>query len=411
MGVEVEKSSNLGKCIDQHNAVEKHVQIANMDVIYSQAQLTIIAAAGSDPYYGLPGVSTRPRRPAKRQKVSDIELVEMRMDEVRQLRSSFWAQRGWTFQEGYLSNRRLLFSDSQVSFACSKICCVESVRQSPRIRDGNSGLFQDIKQVLGMSTRNEDRVARMLEEYVARKMTYDTDILNACRGVLNSICLSHIHGTPLEMDASGKIHARLLWQLAPRKGQSDWTHIPSRRRAGFPSWSWTGWKNHIKFCAAYEMNEVFCTVEVLGVDAQWQSLKEYVDMEDTRREAVQDQPQHLRITAPYMPADFFTFSSFTYMTASLPYSDEENLYLSTHLDDSTGYKQLADVVALAMYYTRGEPRGGRWSDTKLVGLLFKPVGKVYHRVGLIEASYSDYATTMETPPWLLEPELRTLVVK
>jgi hypothetical protein len=48
-------------CIDQNDSKEKHRLISNMDRIYAGAELTIIAAAGSDPSYGLPGVSSTPR--------------------------------------------------------------------------------------------------------------------------------------------------------------------------------------------------------------------------------------------------------------------------------------------------------------------------------------------------------------
>ena len=48
-------------CIGQDNAAEKHATISNMDSIYRNACITIVAAAGSDSNYGLPGIS-RPRK-------------------------------------------------------------------------------------------------------------------------------------------------------------------------------------------------------------------------------------------------------------------------------------------------------------------------------------------------------------
>ena len=48
-------------CIDQKNKDQKHIQIANMDSIYSNATLTIIAAAGADPSFGLPGARLQRR--------------------------------------------------------------------------------------------------------------------------------------------------------------------------------------------------------------------------------------------------------------------------------------------------------------------------------------------------------------
>jgi hypothetical protein len=47
----------MERCIDQANPDDKHDQIGQMGRIYSEAQLTLIAAAGKDPTYGLAGVS------------------------------------------------------------------------------------------------------------------------------------------------------------------------------------------------------------------------------------------------------------------------------------------------------------------------------------------------------------------
>jgi hypothetical protein len=46
------------QCIKQDDALEELVQVSQMGDIYSTAQLTIIATAGGDPTYGLPGVSS-----------------------------------------------------------------------------------------------------------------------------------------------------------------------------------------------------------------------------------------------------------------------------------------------------------------------------------------------------------------
>ena len=44
-------------CIDQESSTERYKQIMQMDKIYAGAELTIIAAAGNDEEFGLPGVS------------------------------------------------------------------------------------------------------------------------------------------------------------------------------------------------------------------------------------------------------------------------------------------------------------------------------------------------------------------
>jgi hypothetical protein len=46
-------------CIPQEDNEERHLQIYQMDLVYSRAQATIISAAGNDPTFGLPGVEHR----------------------------------------------------------------------------------------------------------------------------------------------------------------------------------------------------------------------------------------------------------------------------------------------------------------------------------------------------------------
>lgn len=48
-------------CITQHDSVHKSSQVRQMDVIYSQAALTLVAAAGHNPHYGLSGVDEHMR--------------------------------------------------------------------------------------------------------------------------------------------------------------------------------------------------------------------------------------------------------------------------------------------------------------------------------------------------------------
>ncbi|KAI0538687.1 heterokaryon incompatibility protein-domain-containing protein [Xylaria digitata] len=85
-------------CIDQHDASKKHEQIMHMDSIYQYAALTIIAAAGTDEIYGLPGVSrTRPTRQWSF-KGDDFSITSTLPSPQRSIRESRWATRGWTYQ-------------------------------------------------------------------------------------------------------------------------------------------------------------------------------------------------------------------------------------------------------------------------------------------------------------------------
>lgn len=114
-------------CIDQDDANEKHNQIVQMDKIYSEASLTIIAAAGDGADYGLPGVSIRPRSPLPQVQLHGLALRSTTTYPHDLVESSKWASRGWTFQEALLSKRHLYFTEEQVFFKCPCFFSCESV--------------------------------------------------------------------------------------------------------------------------------------------------------------------------------------------------------------------------------------------------------------------------------------------
>lgn len=58
------------------------------------ADLTIVAAAGNDPNYGLPGVGRRTRQQQKSLDLGIATLVEI-FDDRADIRKSAWALRAW----------------------------------------------------------------------------------------------------------------------------------------------------------------------------------------------------------------------------------------------------------------------------------------------------------------------------
>ena len=83
------------QCIDQSNYEDKHAQISQMDVIYSDASLVIIAAAGNDPTYGLPGVGSQARTPQQSIKLRNCTLLQTFPEVHHELKVSAWIKRGW----------------------------------------------------------------------------------------------------------------------------------------------------------------------------------------------------------------------------------------------------------------------------------------------------------------------------
>lgn len=221
--------------------------IKQMDQIYSNASLTIIDASGVDTQSGIPGVSSFARRLQKFVRIRNTVLLEMSAG-PHELYSSKWATRGWTYQELYLSTRRLIFTPSQVLFLCNSTLNVESIYHLLQPdRPGGLTVTQRLKHLIpGFGTVDamqlEPRLPFQVQEYSQRELTYPSDSLNAFLGVLNS------HAPTPGRPTSPFLH--IAWGLIVRKKLRkhpclvylNWYHeAPAVRRPELPSWTWAGW--------------------------------------------------------------------------------------------------------------------------------------------------------------------------
>jgi hypothetical protein len=252
-------------CIDQENEEEKADQCGKMDVIYQNAELTIIAAIGKDPTYGLPGVSLRKRKAQHLTTCSKIGkhfLISTQSWLKEVVHESQWKTRAWTYQEALLSRRRLVFAEEQMYFECYGMYCCESVHfplQTMHRKDmqGFKSVFCSKKLIgifpKGVGTTSIEIVQR-IEEYSELKLTNPSDILRGMLGIFNAFRRSrlgiyHCLGIPILPSIAQRAKPikgwtpsmgfffGLFWDLQER----------SERRNGFPSWSWTGWYGPVKW--------------------------------------------------------------------------------------------------------------------------------------------------------------------
>lgn len=260
-------------CIAQDNPIEKHNQITQMNSIYESAELTIVAAAGTDETYGLPGVGQRPRVPQKTARLTGVQVVSTMEDPQSSIRSSRWASRGWTFQEAVLSRCRLVFTDQQAYFECNAMSCYESIysrldslhlSDKRRFRDDiRGGIFgRDRRDNFGY--RGPDEMSRFLlfqqylsaiEDYSSRDLRFDADSLNAFQGIIQWYSklnepIQAIWGLPYPSKTK-KIarNSNFCWALAWRHSHGCWEDATSRRprrRQNFPSWTWAGWAGAVQ---------------------------------------------------------------------------------------------------------------------------------------------------------------------
>ncbi|KAH6866392.1 heterokaryon incompatibility protein-domain-containing protein [Alternaria rosae] len=175
-------------CIQQDNAADRHLQIQQMDLIYTSAELTLIAAAGDDFSFGLPGVCSKRRVRYRDAVVGNMCVAYVLTNVFQSIARSRWFTRGWTFQEGYLPPRRLYFTDSAVLFICNLMQGHEGFQRYPSESEVYRVGGTLNSQVLGPRSDGHSgpsEVMRSLEQYSACKLSYDYDALNAIRGALN----------------------------------------------------------------------------------------------------------------------------------------------------------------------------------------------------------------------------------
>ncbi|KAL6353891.1 hypothetical protein LRP88_12886 [Fusarium phalaenopsidis] len=273
-------------CINQKDETELGEQIGIMDIVYQLATVTLIAACGEDASFGLPGVSStlRYKRPAI--KISGRTWVSAQTTLQRQIMSSRWWSRAWTYQEGLFSRRRLYFTETEIFFECNTICTQEGLAYdlhhlSDLVGTHRSDIYHG---AFGYWRGNLDE---HITEVAGRQLTHQSDALNVMRGIFrafSSMCspIRHFWGIPIDRN-NGVISCwDSLWGgtdpwrpgEAQKPGYFDavftdtllW-HLggPSHRRGGFPSWSWTGWLGPLRGFSAWgiELKGLTMGVKVL----------------------------------------------------------------------------------------------------------------------------------------------------
>lgn len=271
-------------CIPQDDETEKRCQLGNMGRIYSCSALTVIAAAGDGPDCGLPGVSTTPRLPQPSITWGNDELVYCVSRGGREeIQSSKWNSRGWTYQEGLLARKRLIFTERQVFFQCQAMHQAESIATQldsvqvkavfPQSVDFgvNFPKYQDLQ-------RSKTSFPLRVSEFIRRDFTYDSDALDAFRGILAQFedskePIGHLYGIPLYSRASFDQPDAVTPSQILATGLSWYFDCPMVRRPMFPSWSWVGWKPSPTKTSQCTAGFCFSTIAVGGLVGNMMNLR------------------------------------------------------------------------------------------------------------------------------------------
>jgi len=258
-------------CINQKDRADKHDQVRQMDKIYSGAQVTIVAAAGTDASYGLPGASGTLRKPQTIVQTRGFQLFATGPHPKHLVRKSKWAKRGWTYQEGVLSKRRLIFTDQKIFYDCNGMHGAECLDLPlDEMHGTNSTVGQKSGAApkefgagiptgpLGYKTPVKEKdmwnILVCIDDFKQRALTFEDDRLEALQGIFKvfeskSSPVKNFMGVPIMFPPEPAAYPPQSPLYSPLGSLIDgltWQHLgPTYRSSKFPSWSWAGWTGAI----------------------------------------------------------------------------------------------------------------------------------------------------------------------
>lgn len=367
-----------------------------------------------DMSYGLPGVS-RPRRQQGTETINGVTLLEAFPHTFHYVHKSAWASRGWTFQEAVLSPRRLIFTDNGVSFLCNEMYIAEWEKLPLRTAVSRSALqfrtiipcdFDSRRVNYGSMQIYDYSAEAMFEEYSRRQLSYESDALKASLGfikMLEGMNLYSLWGVLINRSA----HPQL---------RIHWYHkTPTKRRQGFPSWSYLGWEGqfdiennrlHQKYSEALE-------VSIGDYDKPHFGGKQIRDLTQELKGLGEQAPRYLYLKGPMVDVTL----------EDIQWTDEEKshrtimrYYSNTHYLDGTppsglyaSLKISAGVrILVRAYVDEANLKPGKFvgslyaasvSPRLLCGdemLLFQNRGRYYERVGAL--SWDIRPSIVRSPP-------------
>lgn len=230
----------------------KHQDLANMDIIYSQAELTIVATTNKDANSGLAGVCPRTRRKriiSKRHGPYDIKLA-LPTSKFDLLGGTIYSSRGWTFQELALSKRVAFITEREVVFHCDTSRCSESTPREATFTNDHWGYgpidFRTKRSLSVNVAATLDSYFTIVSEYSRRQLSFDHDIENAFAG-LASILEGWCEGNPVTHGMMLSFFQRSMMWFFSWIGNDHPKEKMGKRRTGFPSWSWVGWIANVNY--------------------------------------------------------------------------------------------------------------------------------------------------------------------
>lgn len=221
-------------CIKQDSTKDLKLQMRRMRNIYASAKVTIVVATGDDANARLISGSNGM---ANCNSFSVQELADV-------VCSSSWNTRGWTYQELALSHHTVFCTSVGMYLVClhnASDINGQTLRFSTKFI--NPGLLLNKPGFLldPMQDHQLHHFLRAVERYSQRKLSYQKDALNAFQGIIQS------YRTTIDNNENAFYYGLPTCAFDQVFCFRTAHHDPSTRRKDFPSWSWLGWSQPVRF--------------------------------------------------------------------------------------------------------------------------------------------------------------------
>ncbi|KAI8933495.1 hypothetical protein NX059_009233 [Plenodomus lindquistii] len=375
------------------------------------ADLPIMEKSFTDP--------SKPMRPlARNRRDGTLTLLSTMQDPRWAIKQSTWATRGWTYQEGVLSNRRLVFTEEQVYWECHGMAICESLdlaldliheASGERMADFMlSGIFDDdlhhdSELQYGFQPPKIEHIGDQvvtldghIEAYTSRNLTDGCDTLRAFMGVANTyttdngLCL--LLGIPAWAGSCANGNSGLQHTFA--LSVSSWTHTDATRgraqgmlttscarRSQFPSWTWAGWEGAIEFCNEVQTKtrHVASSDQGMGMIMTLPGPGPRFTGHGNEFETAATDPNHSDFFKALTSKDWVSQMDYTWSAAMTLHSEDGSI--STTLTDGVSMRAIANpelpwrltikkpLLLRHMNFTRGQ-HPGEWRrlDGRVVGV-------------------------------------------
>ncbi|EGR53103.1 uncharacterized protein TRIREDRAFT_103303 [Trichoderma reesei QM6a] len=258
---------------DAERASERQQQLSLIGQIFSHSALTLVVAAGEGLDDGIAGISVPREEQLSIQTETELFTTSLLRPDL-EVASSKWASRAWTYQEGLLSRRRLVFTPSQVYFQCQAIHCHESLALPLKYASGLN--FGRVFPPSTDAALQPIRFKNHIKAYLAKSLTHTDDHLDAFRGLLHEYSrrerqpIEHLLGLPLfhpddfskhkVVSQTDRLAVALGWMpvrtlpsssisSSTTSSYDDLLHNPVvdpysliDSPCPFPSWTWLAWR-------------------------------------------------------------------------------------------------------------------------------------------------------------------------